>query len=74
MMIQQDNRRLVCLVWHIGRSKGESKSFLEYRLFYSLKTVECLFNEKNQKIMIGYQNNRFTGLPFLSSFLLCFSL
>ena len=41
---------------------------MEQRLFYSLKTVECLLNVKNQKIKIGYQNNRDSDL-LLSSFL-----
>ena len=42
-MIQQDNRRLVCLVSHITESKTKQtgikakvRSILEHRLFYSL--------------------------------------
>ena len=34
------------------RIKAKVRSILELRLFYSLKTVECLLNVRNQKIML----------------------
>ena len=37
--------------------------------YFVLKTVECLLNIKNQKILISYQNNRFSGLFLLYFFL-----
>ena len=46
--------------------KVKVRCILEQRIFYSFKTLECLLNVKNQKIMMGSQNNRFFEV-FLSS-------